>query len=383
MEVVVKLYGQPTSPYQYIKHSLLTFQQQHPIQLIIREVNDIESIIAAGIRSIPAIAISEQVITYNTADKQSIHSFIKQALSTILKNTNYLEMKKILVPTDFSDSSVNACRYARSLAPSLDARIRVVHVDHPTPVVIDGMIAASYYHEDEKKAKLEALIKPLTEDPNDQLIDTPIESEYVPGLASDTLVEISSDYDLIIMGTSGESNLLTQWLGSVSRDVMRQAHCPVWVIPPTFDFQPIRSIIMGYTPTMSDNEYLHQAAKWASKLNAHLHIVHVSINELSVDPLQHLEQFIMHQLPDLKFTCRTITSDNVEEGILHVAKEVDASLIMLARQEKTLWQYLTKGHHSNRMIALANLPVVILHEEVRKCKCGGACKKPENSKCDH
>lgn len=51
-------------------------------------------------------------------------------------------MKHILVPTDFSIASGNACEYAASLAQSFGAKITLVHVFAP-PLVIDDISAAS------------------------------------------------------------------------------------------------------------------------------------------------------------------------------------------------------------------------------------------------
>lgn len=381
----VKIYGKETPPFQYLKHLIISLQKRYPDQFQIAEINDLESIISDGIEFIPSISINGDIIAYNPDENHSMEAFAKKAISQLFTETNYGKMKKILVPTDFSDCSINAFRYAKSMANSLEHMIELVHFDHPTPVGIDGAMVAAYYEEDEKRKKLNAITEPLTDDIGNEVYNTPLKTTYIQGLACDNIVEMSEDADLIIMGTHGKGNVLTQLLGSVSRFSIRKAKCPVMLIPAQYDYQPIRNIVYGYAPSLHDSDYINQLVTWAHGLNAHTDIVHVvkKIDSTDPDPTTGIQQYIDLKFPNLNYSCRTVESSDVEKGLLQVAHEQDADLIILAKQEKSLWQYLTKEHHTKDMLELTDRPIMVIHQEVKKCKCGGICKKKPEDQCDH
>jgi len=361
-----------------------SMHERFPHQFNIAEISDLEKIISDGIKFIPSISINGDVIAYNPNENSSLESFAKKAINQLLKETNYGEMKKILVPTDFSDCSINAFRYAKSIANSLeDSMIELVHVDHPTPVAIDGELAASYYNEDDKRDKLTALTTPLTNDISSEVMKTPLKTTYAQGLTCDTLIEMSENVDLIVMGTHGKGNLLSQLLGSVSRTIVSKAKCPVLLIPADYDFQSINEIVYGYSPSLHDSEYITKAAKWAEALGARLDLVHVTKRLDNTDPTLGIQQYIDLKFPDLNYASRTIESKDVESGLLHVAREQNAGLIVLAKQEKSLWQYLTTEHHTNDLLELTDRPILVLHKDVKICKCGGICKKKPEDQCDH
>ena len=383
MGIEVKLYGKETQPFQYLKHLIFSIQKRYPNQFHVAEINDLDSIISDGIEYIPSISINGDIIAYNPTENQAMESFAKKAISQLLTETNYGEMQKILVPTDFSDCSINAFIYAKSMANAIEHMIELVHFDHPTPVGIDGAMVAAYFEEDEKRKKLNALTEPLTDDIGKEFFSTPLKTSYIQGLACDNLVEMSKDADLIVMGTHGKGNLITQLLGSVSRYSIRKACCPVLLIPSEYDYQVINKIVFGYAPSIHDSDYINQVVAWTQKLNAHLDIVHVVKKIEDTDPTMGIQQYIDLKFPDLSYSCRSVESNDVEKGLLQVAHEQNADLIILAKQEKSLWQYLTTEHHSTDILELTDRPIMIIHQEVKKCKCGGMCKKKPADRCDH
>lgn len=61
----------------------------------------------------------------------------------------------------------------------------------------------------------------------------PVEHETVRGDPASVLVERSSELDLLVLGSRAYGPLRHALLGSVSARVMREAHCPVLVVPRT------------------------------------------------------------------------------------------------------------------------------------------------------
>jgi len=57
-----------------------------------------------------------------------------------------------------------------------------------------------------------------------------IEPVTAQGRAAEVIVQTAADASLIIMGARGRGSLASLLLGSVSREVVEQAHCPVYIV---------------------------------------------------------------------------------------------------------------------------------------------------------
>ena len=142
------------------------------------------------------------------------------------------QIKRILVPIDFSDCSLASLRYAAGLAKQLDASLTLLHV-------IDSLVAPpemEYVHlnikdfnaERERHAnnKLAALAQKEV-DPT--VPTTPLLRHGAPWeQIKDTARERKAD--LIIVGTHGHTGLKHLVLGSTAEKVVRMAGCPVLVV---------------------------------------------------------------------------------------------------------------------------------------------------------
>ena len=134
------------------------------------------------------------------------------------------QLKKILVPVDFSDCSKKALKYAVAFAQQFGAELTLLHVVEPYPAVPE---MAPYDVEDiqDGRRELEALRK------------------QIPGTLTSSvalrkgtpLVEIAAaaeDFgsDLIIISTHGHKGLARMFLGSTTEKVVRHAPCPVLIV---------------------------------------------------------------------------------------------------------------------------------------------------------
>jgi nucleotide-binding universal stress UspA family protein len=144
-----------------------------------------------------------------------------------------IEIKSILAPTDFSEHSEMALRYACQLAERLGAELRLLHVlseivpAGPDPLMMPVM-PTEYYTESEDKAResLDRLLDPAWGRPPSIVMDvrwgSPVESIVGHALASQV--------DLIVIATHGRTGLSHVLLGSVAERIVREAPCPVLTI---------------------------------------------------------------------------------------------------------------------------------------------------------
>jgi nucleotide-binding universal stress UspA family protein len=133
--------------------------------------------------------------------------------------------KSILVPTDFSETSDVALRYAIDMAQALGAQLYLLHVPGATGENFEANFPVGRF-ETAARERLGALLS--------QEDIARLRPEYALriGTLADEIVRYADarDIDLIVMGTHGRSGVAHMLLGSVAEKVVRGARCPVLTI---------------------------------------------------------------------------------------------------------------------------------------------------------
>lgn len=140
--------------------------------------------------------------------------------------------KNLLAPTDFSEFSEVAVRYAKEFATAFNATLHLIHVlEDPTPL---ARSASSY-------AMLPDIRHEMLSDANEQLNqlltsdeDNQITTEKV-AIWGEPFVEIiryarEQDIDIIVLGTHGRGAVAHSIMGSVAERLVRKAPCPVLTV---------------------------------------------------------------------------------------------------------------------------------------------------------
>jgi nucleotide-binding universal stress UspA family protein len=143
------------------------------------------------------------------------------------------EIKKILVPIDFSQVSETLAPYARYLADKLGAKITLLYVVRS----LDYFGGFYVPHTSIKKFEEEILRgaeKKMENYVVDYFEDYPVETKILIGDAATEILNLveKEDFDLIVMGTHGRKGLDKVIFGSVAERVVKGANCPVLTINP-------------------------------------------------------------------------------------------------------------------------------------------------------
>ena len=146
------------------------------------------------------------------------------------------QIKRILMPTDFSNTSDLAVGYAIDMARHYGASIHLVHVVEDMRfmnVYPDGFFAEL----PELRARLIAEAQRRLGETADRCTAAAVSvtEQVVDGRPSRVIVEIASNRgtDLIVMGTHGRSGVAHLLMGSVAEHVVRTAPCPVFTVRDT------------------------------------------------------------------------------------------------------------------------------------------------------
>lgn len=162
-----------------------------------------------------------------------------------------LQLKNILVPTDFSEPSMEATRYAIELARTFGATLHLLYVIDEPSFQIHGF---GGYIPDRDEFEAFADTGLANWIPADDEEGLTILRRRALGKTYVRIVEDARehDIDLIVMGTHGRSAITRGLLGSVAENVVRKASCPVLTVRPS-DQAFARSEIDEATATESLN----------------------------------------------------------------------------------------------------------------------------------
>jgi len=147
-----------------------------------------------------------------------------------------VELKTILVPTDFGELGEKALAYGKALARLFESSLHVVHViEGPfgDSVPVEGYVAGlPEFSARLRKSARAQLARLLDQSERSEL--QAVEAT-LSGNASREIVRYAKeqDVDLIVMGTHGRGALAHLLLGSVAERVVRNAPCPVLTVRKT------------------------------------------------------------------------------------------------------------------------------------------------------
>jgi nucleotide-binding universal stress UspA family protein len=145
-----------------------------------------------------------------------------------------IEIKRILLPTDFSACSATATKYACELATRFDAELHLLHTLEvhlsSTPGFGMGLTLPQYVHESRAAAE-KALAGVLD---RQWAVGRKVVQAVVEGSPKVEIVRYArtQEIDVIVLATHGRTGLAHVLIGSVAESVVRTAPCPVLTVRP-------------------------------------------------------------------------------------------------------------------------------------------------------
>jgi len=145
------------------------------------------------------------------------------------------KIKNILLPTDFSKTSLTAADYAVELTDQYKAKLHVLNVLEKTPPIL-AIRSLDLSREKiiesidaDAKSQLEDCIKTIK-----KIKEVDIISDIRKGIDYEEIIKYSKEkkIDVIVIATHGRTGLIHTLLGSVAEKVIRYSKIPVLVTTP-------------------------------------------------------------------------------------------------------------------------------------------------------
>ncbi len=230
-------------------------------------------------------------------------------------------MKKILLPTDFSENSLNAIEYACQLFKDIPCKFYLLNVFKipylANEELMDQNVAQLAALEEEmhetSKKEMEKLLESL---PKNKRHEFATISDYnLFNLAVRQVVD-EKNIELIIMGTKGATGAKEIFMGSNTGDVIMRSSCNVIAVPEKHTYKAPKEIVFPTDFNIDYNfEELAPMISLAEMNNSVIRIIHFSekpdLDETQAQNKRKLDSFLVN----VKHKYYTLSSSDFEEGL--------------------------------------------------------------------
>jgi len=283
-------------------------------------------------------------------------------------------MKTILVPTDFSDSSLNAARYALSYSNSIGAtKVVLYHTYSVSSPVNYGIIPTEPMLLNEDVMDFEHLEKiamnGLKHFRNElkeycpQNIDIELVAKY--GFLTEDIKTTQSEVgaDIIIMSITGGGVLTESIIGSDAVIVAKQSSIPVIIIPPLTLFKEIHNILLvSDFEDVKESVPISQIKSVLDATKGKLNILHISKENSYPYNQNSEERFLFEELFEgYSLSFHFMFALSFVEGINDFSNENNMDIVIIIPKKHSLLESLFVKSHTKELAFHSQLPVMVVH----------------------
>jgi len=261
-------------------------------------------------------------------------------------------MNTVIVPVDFSPTSLHAAKYAAQL---LTGHYGV------------NMVLYHSYSKASEAAKAEKDLENLKA----ELMQTNIvkmevlvyqEDDVVTGLEKAVRHRHA---DLVIMGITGKSALAQVFFGSNTLKMAETKACPVLIVPEGTPFVPIKNVMLtsDFKNTFSTTPSV-PIKKFLDAFHPQLHVVNVdeshfiSLTEEYEKEKQQLRKLFEEYRPEFYF----MRLYDVDEALNIFAETRNIDMIIVIQKDHSFIKKIFKTDRTKKLTYHSKVPILVVHE---------------------
>jgi nucleotide-binding universal stress UspA family protein len=344
------------------------------IECYLKNINLVQPDIATGVN-----------VRIHKSDADKAYSIIETMKDNFgegkMEAVNKLKnIRRILVPVDFSEFSIVAIDYAIGLAQVLKAEVKLFYSYYNPIIGADPTIEGQSY-----TIELDSVINNLAVKARSQMktlkseIQKRIQQQNLSnvklsytldtGSPADVILHQIKKYNpgLIIMGTKGAGQNSNNILGSVTQKVIEKSPIPVLTIPENSKFKGVdfeNEVMYATNFDSSDFKSLRKLMTLVRPFDMKIHFVHFSMEEdlnLGKAKMDGLKKHFLEEYSDSNIKCNTIVSANVEEGIQKYIQDYKIDLIALTTHKRGVIEKMFNPSLTKKMLYHTNIPLLVFH----------------------
>ncbi|MBS1646007.1 MAG: universal stress protein [Bacteroidetes bacterium] len=281
---------------------------------------------------------------------------------------NKVKTSKILIPVDFSKTSLNAIKYAAFMAQFTKGELMLIHVQNksdlldiimPAVNLKDVSVITKYLSD--KLEKIAADIK--------SRYGIKVSTNVSTGHITSEIVALADEYKatLVVMGTHGKDSKNGFFLGSNAYRVLSQAEIPVMTVQTAAEKLGFSTIVLPIDSSRNSRQKVNAAIDFANTFHAKLQVIGLlqKGNEGEKN-YEYNMKVILSQIKALadKKNVGCVTTlqftDSRSKATLNFAKKVKADLIISMTDQSAEFSSIVLGDYIHQLTNYSKIPVLCI-----------------------
>lgn len=275
-------------------------------------------------------------------------------------------IKKIICPTDFSKSAVNAAEYAAKLAQSFAAELLFVNVQKIVPVAAAVSLGDGIGANVRENAQMAAgSLKEMSIETNKMFnISTDYEVDITTKPLEKVFSSIKPENTMIVMGTNGADSISQYFFGTNTYHVIQKSNCPLLLIPENVSFGSIKKIVFAWDYSKKSKFSFSLLNDFMETFNPYFIFLHISKKhtEISHEVFKALRSEIESVLGEkCKVEFEQLFSENIPESINNYMLKSQADMLSINYYNRGLIPDIFHGTVVKELSETAEYPILVLH----------------------
>lgn len=352
---------------------LKTLLETEGIEVYIHNVNQIQPVVSAGVR----VRIKESDLPHALRIIED-SNWLKETGEE--SDTQAGKPKRILIPVDFSDYSIQACEIGINYAADIQGEVMIMHAYFspyfPSAIPMGDTLA---YQVDEEQT-IYHVLKRVQADMDNlyNLIKRKIQAGELPkvkmdyilreGVPEEEIIAYSKEYNpsLIIMGTRGKSQKEMDLIGSVTGEVFEAHKIPVLAIPentPFNDLKAIKQIAFATSFNQRDLVVFDKFMELVKGFDFKIHIFNISTSkdEWNEIRLTGISEYFKRQYPEANISHTVLADGDLLLAVEKFVRDEKIDIIALGTQRRTLIGRMFNPSVARKMLFHTDTPLLVMH----------------------
>ena len=287
-------------------------------------------------------------------------------------------MKRIIIPTDFSDISRNAIHYGFCMAQELNMQVTLIHVlelykfaaGTSETEILSTILPPENIREMEQTAErnFKKLIEEITRESG-----SPAQYDFkvITGqLVNEVLAEAeTNETSLIIMGVASSQDLFTRFTEGTVSAVIKDAHCPVLIVPSQKRYNSIHKVVFATDFKKAELDAFHHVFHLLENAKPQFKLLHFTTKQ-PVEFTTDLKMAGFRQLLAEKYKIDAVDSNinshkSIVKGILESLSKEEVDLLVMIKGHESFFKSLFDTSRAEKITHYLKIPMLSYNENFK------------------
>lgn len=351
--------------------TLKTLLESEGVPAVLQNVNLVQPVVSSGVR----VRIQEKDLPLALRIIENSEIFIKEAENNDSVN------QEIVVPIDFSDYSILACRIAFHIASMHKANIKILHSYVNPYETMNLQLSNTLTYEPAEsdarqvfeadavrlmsdfKAKIKSMIKQA------EIPPVKFHTAIFEGVPEDVITGYAKEHKpiLIVMGTRGKCKKERELIGSVTAEVLDSCRFPAFTVPESavsLTLDAIKNIYFFSNLDQEDMLAMDVLYRILPGISPQVTIINVpdrKQNKIAGDvAMENLLQYCQHHYPTYSFKIESLELGRILDDFKLLENRCPVNLIVVPNKKKNIFARLFNPSLAHKMLFHADIPMMVI-----------------------